>query len=101
MTAVGGSSTAGKHLKATSGWNRGGNGEDTYGFSALPGGCLKFSGDISSFIGVGNYGYWWSSSEYGNAGYFAYYRYMVFNYDDAYYEVNGKSDLFSVRCVKD
>jgi uncharacterized protein (TIGR02145 family) len=35
---VGGASIAGLKLKATSGWNSGGNGHDNYGFSALPGG---------------------------------------------------------------
>jgi len=55
---------AGKHLKAKSGWNddffgESGNGLDSYGFSALPGGLYSdgsFSGDD------GDFGYWWSSN---------------------------------------
>ena len=94
MTTVGGASTAGTELKATSGWNT--NGSDTYGFSALPGGYGNSGG---SFLNVGNYGFWWSSSEY-NAGN-AYYRGMYYNYELAEYNNTYKSYLFSVRCLQD
>jgi uncharacterized protein (TIGR02145 family) len=96
MTAVGGSSMAGRHLKATSGWNSNGNGENTYGFSALPGG---YGGSGGIFYDVGGYGYWWSSNE-DNSG-SAYYRYMY--YYDGYANGGsyGKDILFSVRCVQD
>jgi uncharacterized protein (TIGR02145 family) len=104
MTAVGGSSTAGTYLKATSGWyNCGSSGsgnsylcEDTHGFSALPGGYGYSDGSFSS---VGNRGYWWSASE--NYSDRAYYRYMDYNYEYAYYSGNNKNNLFSVRCVQD
>ena len=45
------SPSAGKHLKAASGWNEDGNGTDNYGFSALPGGNGYSDG---SFRNVGN-----------------------------------------------
>jgi uncharacterized protein (TIGR02145 family) len=90
--------TAGKHLKATSGWNQSGNGLDSYGFSALPGG---FGNSGSNFYVVGNYGKWWSSLEdYGYINY-AYNRGMGYNYESAYCNYNDKSNLYSVRCVKD
>jgi uncharacterized protein (TIGR02145 family) len=54
------SETAGKHLKAVSGWNKDGNGTDKYGFSALPGG---FGDSVGSFGYVGSGGYWWSASD--------------------------------------
>jgi uncharacterized protein (TIGR02145 family) len=91
--------TAGTKLKATSGWNAHatyGDGTDDYGFSALPGGYGNSDGD---FYGVGNYGYWWSASEYGSNN--AYYRRMDYNYEDAYYSDYGKYYLQSVRCVQD
>jgi uncharacterized protein (TIGR02145 family) len=96
MTAVGGESTAGTKLKATSGWNSNGNGTDIYGFSSLPGGGGLSSG---SFFNVGGGGLWWSATE-GSASY-AYYRYM--GYDDASVSrINyDKTNLYSVRCVKD
>jgi len=104
VTSVGGSSTAGKHLKAKEGWNRCGptgsgerySCEDTYGFSALPGG-FGYSGGY--FGDVGNGGNWWSASE-DNSDY-ANYRGMDYYGERVYYDFNGKEYLFSVRCVQD
>jgi uncharacterized protein (TIGR02145 family) len=91
---------AGKYLKATSGWNNyngiSGNGEDTYGFLALPGGL----GTGNGFVSVGDYGYWWSSSSEYDSNY-AYYRGMYYNDKDTYYGINDKDYLFGVRCVQD
>jgi len=83
-------------LKATSGW-RSTNGTDDYGFSALPGDYGYSSGFGG---GVGGSGYWWSSTEGGNA-YYAYYIYMREGYPfDG--EYTRKDDyLYSVRCVQD
>jgi len=92
------SPTAGRYLKARNGWNSNGNGEDKFGFAALPGGS-GFSG-FNSFDEVGDYGYWWSASE--ASVYSAYYRYMIY---DGEYADWGSSDFKSysrsVRCVKD
>jgi uncharacterized protein (TIGR02145 family) len=103
MTAVGGSSTAGKYLKATNGWNSCGNGssysykcEDKFGFSALPGGIGYSDGYFSN---VGNYGYWWSASE--SYSFSAYTRDMRCLSEIAYYYNYGKGYLFSVRCLQD
>ena len=103
--AVGGSSTAGKKLKSTSGWNSNGNGTDDYGFAALPAGAgysdVSFDGagysDVS-FDGAGYAGYWWSATEY-YAGY-AYYR-VIDNYEYVNRNGNNKTILRSVRCVQD
>ncbi|MDR2582260.1 MAG: hypothetical protein LBC75_02130 [Fibromonadaceae bacterium] len=104
VTAVGGEETAGKHLKAKEGWNScgpTGSGkdylcEDTYGFSALPGG-----GDYSGgyFSNVGIFGLWWSASEYNS--YDAYIRYMYDDDEYVYYSYNDKYLLRSVRCLQD
>jgi uncharacterized protein (TIGR02145 family) len=95
MTAVGGSSTAGKHLKAESGWNEGGDGEDTYGFAALPGGN-GYSG--SRFMNASDYGFWWSASE-SNA-YDGHRLYMSYRDEQVYWDNYRKNDLHSVRCVR-
>jgi len=87
---------AGTKLKAASGWNSNGNGTDAYGFSALPGGYGSSGGYFSH---VGSYGYWWSSSEYGSN--YAYSRYMGYNGESAFYYNDGKSILYSVRCLQD
>jgi uncharacterized protein (TIGR02145 family) len=93
------SPTAGKYLKAASGWNSGtsnGNGKDTYGFTALPGGNGK-SG--SNFNNVGNNGHWWSSNESSSNNA---HRKNIHYYMDYAYGSNGDKDfLFSVRCVQD
>ena len=94
------SETAGKFLKATSGWNRyegkSGNGEDKFGFSALPGGF----GDSDDCFNVGNNGIWWSSSEENSK--YAYGRLMDYGGDYAQYSDHYlKSYLRSVRCLQD
>ena len=96
------SKTAGKHLKAKSGWNenndgKNGNGTDKYGFSALPGG---YGGLGDYFQLVGDFGFWWSASE-GEGSNTAYLCGMTFFNEDAGWANYNKSRLFSVRCVQD
>jgi uncharacterized protein (TIGR02145 family) len=95
ITAVGGSSTAGRHLKAADGWNGSGNGLDTYGFAALPGGDGASGGD---FFGVGNLGVWWSDTQYN--AYDAYRRSMNLN-ESVSRSNEYKNSTYSVRCVQD
>jgi len=92
---VGGESMEGKFLKAKSGWNENGNGEDKFGFSALPGGYGNSDG---SFSYVGSSGYWWSASEHGANN--AYYRRMYYDDEGAYWNDDSKSRLLSVRCIQ-
>jgi uncharacterized protein (TIGR02145 family) len=80
------SPTAGKYLKAKSGWYNNGNGKDSYGFSALP----------SNYYG--EYGFWWTASEYDSND--AYMRFMNYEFEEAYWLEFDKSFLFSVRCVQ-
>jgi len=99
-SAVGGEKTEGLKLKAKSGWNshqgKYGNGTDDFGFSALPGGLGYSDG---RFRNVGDYGYWWSSSE--SYSFSAYFRYMYYYDEYAIWNYYDKSFLFSVRCVQD
>jgi uncharacterized protein (TIGR02145 family)/uncharacterized repeat protein (TIGR02543 family) len=91
---VGGSSTAGTKLKATSGWNTGKAGTDVYEFAALPGG--GYSGNFSY---VGSDGLWWSATEGSAAG--AWYRNMSHKEVDVYRSIRDKTNFYSVRCVQD
>ena len=88
---------AGTKLKATIGWSNNGNGQDTYGFAALPGGCSSSDGN---FANVGYSGYWWSSTSES-----VYYRRMNGGQgaygNDAYWYKGSKNFLFSVRCLQD
>jgi uncharacterized protein (TIGR02145 family) len=93
---TGSCSNAGIFLKATSGWNSGGNGADVYGFAALPSGRGVSE---NSFNSVGNECNWWSATEYG-ANY-AYYREMEYSSGTVNRSDITKSRLYSVRCVRD
>jgi len=97
VTKAGGWETAGKKLKAASGWNDNGNGTNDFGFSALPGGNRSNDG---SFSNAGDNGYWWTAAAEGD-GSLAYYRLMNYDNDyvDEYNDVKGNG--FSVRCVWD
>ena len=96
FTAVGGSSTAGKMLKSTSGWNSSGNGTDAYSFSALPAGLRNYNGYYDF---EGYYAYFWSSTV--SNGNYAYLMYLGYSYDGASLDNDGKDIGFSVRCAKD
>ncbi len=96
---LGGAKVAGGKLKetGTAHWqspNTGASNET--GFTALPGSYRSINGEFNHF---GNYGGWWSSSEFNT--YMAWCRYMtgIVNYVGIY--GYGKSIGFSVRCLKD
>jgi uncharacterized protein (TIGR02145 family)/uncharacterized repeat protein (TIGR02543 family) len=89
---------AAKHLKATSGWDDGsGNGLDSYGFAALPGG-IGGPPDWKD-TDIGAIGHWLSSTDNASGvhswsmGYSRDYVRLA--------EIFNKVNLFSVRCVKD
>jgi len=96
----------GKHLKATSGWDnyeddngelKSGNGLDSYGFSALPGG----RGDFGLFDGVGNYGGWWVRTRVSHGGTESWQYYMSMTSADGLFSgVYDAPELLSVRCLK-
>ena len=91
---------AGKMLKSTNGWNeyegKDGNGNDAFGFLALPAGYRNGSGDFNN---EGNGPYFWSSTESVSGS--AYYMGLDFSNDDAFLNSFYKTSGFSVRCVKD
>lgn len=94
----GGEWNAGFKLKSTTGWNNDGNGTNSLGFNALPGG---YRISIGSFMdGVGEYGWWWTSTSVG---------YPAGNYAVLLPSINNLVNIvdqydwsygFSVRCVK-
>jgi uncharacterized protein (TIGR02145 family) len=92
---AGGDAIAGKKLKATSGWINNGNGTDEYGFSALSSGYCRTNG---SFIYVGSFGGWWSSTE-DNATE-SYYRNVGSDITEVLRYSIAKTPFFSVRCIQ-
>jgi uncharacterized protein (TIGR02145 family) len=81
-------------MKATEGWSNLGNGTNTSGFTALPGGVK--GGSI--FSSLGGSGYWWSASQY-TAGQ-AWKRQMNYDYTGVQHYYNYKDDGLSIRCVR-
>jgi uncharacterized protein (TIGR02145 family) len=97
-TYIGGEDSAGTKLKSTSGWSSSGNGTDTYGFRALPGGLVY--GGSSYNVGYGSS--WWSATEVDASN--AWYRgigyndaNVIRNYDDN----DNKTYGVSLRCSQD
>jgi uncharacterized protein (TIGR02145 family) len=87
----------GSQLKSTTGWNGGGNGTNTSGFTALPGG-YRYGGS-GTFNDLGNLLYFWSSTEV-DAG-TAYYRRLDYNQTGIYRNGVLKQGGKHVRCLKD
>ncbi len=112
LVSAAGSETAGKKLKATSGWKGFdgtiGNGTDDFGFAAMPGGIRLITG---RFDGAGANGYWFTSTKRDEPPYF--YVRTMFSSTDTVEEPEGGADpedgrygdfreIFgaSVRCVQ-
>jgi uncharacterized protein (TIGR02145 family) len=93
---LGHENVAGTKMKSTSGWYESGNGNNSSGFSALPGGYRYINGSFSDLGKVGN---WWTSSESDTSNatsrFLNYYNVDVFNYN------SDKKNGFSVRCLRD
>jgi len=66
------------------------------GFTALPGGARLYAGAFSS---IGDYGVWWSSTEYSSTT--AWYRGVHYYASYVYRRGDDKEYGFSVRCVRD
>jgi uncharacterized protein (TIGR02145 family) len=100
--AVGGFSTAGTKLKATSGWKdyngHSCNGTDDYGFSALPSGYGYNRGDNFGYAGY--LVFWWTSSEY-DYDYKAIYFHIEYDRELTNNHPKEKEYMHSIRCLKD
>jgi len=97
-TYLGGESVAGDKLKetGTTHWSSPNSGNNSSGFTALPGGYRDGSG---TFYDIGGYGYWWSSTE--SDTFSAGERYMYYNGSNVSRSYADKTNGFSVRCVRD
>ena len=93
---LGGDNNAGSKMKSASGWDQGGNGTNSSGFSGLPGG-YRYSNGTYDFIGF--YGYWWSSTQSSTS--YAWIRNLDYYPGDVSRDGYDKRDGFSVRCVRD
>ena len=87
---------AGQNLKSTIMWDSDGNGTDSYGFTAFPGGGM---GPGGAFAFLGTDAYFWTSTMY--SGDLAWGRGLHFSEDRVYRGWDYKDTGFSVRCLKD
>lgn len=94
-TYLGGENGAGTQKKSSNGWKDNGNGSNSSGLAALPGGYRFPDG---SFYAIGNYCHWWSSSEFNTIN--AWYSNL---YGDGGVERDScpKRYGYSVRCLRD
>jgi uncharacterized protein (TIGR02145 family) len=89
---------AGGKLKAKAGWHNNGNGNDVYGFRALPAGQRRGNGQ---FMDIGEYAYWWTTSldvDLNPLG-----RWIPYGDNGIDTGILGgeKSQGLSIRCIKD
>ncbi len=96
ITAVGGSSVAGKKLKSMYGWTSSGNGTDAFAFSILPAGYRSNNGHCYNEDDLAGF---WSSTEYSSNH--AYDVNLNYGYDDVELNYSSKSKGLSVRCIRD
>jgi uncharacterized protein (TIGR02145 family) len=86
----------GSMLKDTTGWDTGGNGTNTSGFSALPGG-YRF-GTTGEFFLLTSIIYWWSSTEHDTDR--GWYRRVDNTNEGIYRASTSKKGGKYVRCLK-
>ena len=108
FATVGGKDSAGKVLKSVDGWLGGGNGSDSYGFSAIPVGYRgyadfsEFFGEVADenlYINEGRDALFWSSTELDSNN--AYVVYMFYYKSKAEIVPDYKRLGLSIRCVED
>jgi uncharacterized protein (TIGR02145 family) len=86
----------GNQMKTESGWENDGNGNNSSGFSALPGGFRFCNGN---FWFKGSMGFWWTSSN--DLSETAWARSLSSSSQTIFRNNNLKQNGFSIRCVKD
>lgn len=91
---LGGEGIAGNKMKSSSGWDDGGNGTNSSGFNALPGGMRNYDGRSGR---MGGFGYWWSSSEFNTDRSFA--RRLISSDDEISKNHSSNKIGRSVRCI--
>jgi uncharacterized protein (TIGR02145 family) len=94
--SVGGIHIAGERLKSNKGWKDGGDGTDSFGFSALPAGKRARNGD---YYHDGNFTDFWSSTEKNSNN--ANLMHLYYNQSYARMRFDYKSHGLSVRCLQD
>ncbi len=80
--------------KVKIGWD----GDNSSGFTGLPGGCRFGNG---TYTGIGGYGGWWSSTDPDASSAYAWFRELGINDGNSKRSNTGQAYGFSVRCLRD
>ena len=102
---LGGDSVAGGSMKAQEDWYNASGGDNSSGFSALPGGFRSVAGSNGITGGGGFYyhlsdGFWWSSSQATDSS--AWFTQINWASDVVYHSTpKDKRRGYSIRCIKD
>jgi len=100
---LGGENIAGGKIKLedTTYWNSPNtNATNSSCFSALPGG-LRYAGPLGGYMFMGNYGYWWTSTEDTNDTDNACHYNLLYTSEKIQEVFGPKQTGHSVRCIKD
>lgn len=90
----------GSQIKSTNGWSSSGNGTNTSGFTALPGGFRYY--DDGSFQSLSQDAYFWTNTpDVNTPDTRAYNRHLIYNSNQIERVVVEKQAGKSVRCVKE
>jgi uncharacterized protein (TIGR02145 family) len=94
---LGGENVAGGKMKSAAFWDNPNIGAtNTSGFSGRPGGYLL---NNNSFVNIGIYGYWWTSTAESKD--LAWNRSLLSSTARIQHYADGKGNGFSVRCIRD
>ncbi|MFA5403997.1 MAG: fibrobacter succinogenes major paralogous domain-containing protein [Ignavibacteria bacterium] len=93
---LGGAQDAGTKLKSSTGWIENYGGNNSSGFTALPGGYRTHDGYFSN---MGKNAIFWTSTEYNPEQ--AWFRNVIGKIPDVYRPNYGKDFGLSIRCIKD
>lgn len=94
--SLGGSDSAGRKMKSTTGWSGDGNGTNSRGFNAIPAGNLDHRG---LFIDMENAADFWTSSSKFGGGAWAFH--LNYEHGRLIKAAMEKTNGLSVRCLKD
>jgi uncharacterized protein (TIGR02145 family) len=95
ISLLDGDEVAAGKMKSATGWYENGNGTNSCGFSALPGGLRGFEG---AFDAIGANGNWWTFTEESPSDAW----YVSINYFDnfSYKGFNDNGSGFAIRCIR-
>ena len=93
---LGGDSLAGYYIKSDDGWFNNGNGTNSSGFSAFPGGYRTGNGIYQN---IGSNARFWSTTINGEIR--AWHRRLVYNNSIFESRPGGMKGGYSIRCIKD